>query len=384
MRYLSLEKRTFYFVLITLVIVTIKVPFIQEIPLYSLLYLYYFVVYIDKKSINGLLRWHVIWLLIMLLWGLFLSMYYGISSENVYNLIWLLSLIIVPVCISSFFKNENQRLYIYQILIFLTIAIAVSGVYESLTGHFYPLTKEKYAVRLNSFGLYRPNTIFYNTNDNAIFFFICIVFAYMYPHQRYESKYIRMASLFLFAFNIWMVDSRGAELAFVMFLLIYYYLTLNKKLRWLLAFITIPILFIWLPYVIQDEFFDMSDRLPIWLNSYNHLKDTDFIGVGPGMISAYNELHYSGLTEVSDVHNFFLELFCDYGIVAIVTIPIWYFSYLRYCLKNKNFECFPQILSTLVALLLASITCSSLVGKSMIILLFGIILSEIKRSERKV
>ena len=376
-------KKVLLTILMSMLLLTLKMP--SGTPLYKITYVLLFFYFICKNSTRKTGKINRISLslwMIVIIWGILLSFLYGINERNIENLSWVLSIAVVPYCMSQMFRKDEDRVFIYRVIIAITIAIAISGLYESYTGVFYHLTNDIYALNKNTYGFYRPNTIFFNVNDNAIFMFCCTVIAFFYPHEQKEAKYIRLLALFLYGGNILMTDSRGALLALAVFMALYYSYQIGSSKRYTLIFGIILLSFFYLPVVLSDEFFSLSDRLPVWEASLANVKDTGFLGVGPGMIANINEQHYVGV-DITAVHNFFLELFCDYGIIGLSCILLWFFSMLTIANKTKERITRSILMASLISMLFATITCSSLIGKAFPLLFFSVIIAEINRQEDK-
>lgn len=366
------------FALVGILITSIKMPIVDSFPVYRVLFPILAVSIFRKWSVRGLVKitartWGGIFV-----WGLILSLSYGFNEQNFLSLSWVFSMIVVPYCISYYMYGTQSRLQIYRSMMLICFIIAISGIYEGYTGRYYHLTLGSYAYTKNIYGLYRPNTIFYNVNDNAIFMLCCLIFGFLYPSKGKETVYVRIFSVLLYGGNILLVDSRGAILGTIVFFLIAY---MHKRTTieriGLLVLLFIVFLF-FIPQIVNSSFFEMGGRMAIWEKSFSQLQSTSYYGVGPGMIAMVNESHYTGL-EVSAVHNFILELFCDYGILGLLFLIIWFVGLYTYTHKMRNERQKWVIIGALLAFICASITSSSLIGKTFPILFFSIIISEIVR-----
>ena len=133
-----------------------------------------------------------------------------------------------------------------------------------------------------------------------------------------------------------------------------------------------------LSLILRSEFLDDGGRWGIWVMSLRTLASTYFLGVGPGEIAWVN-LDQNVFADTYAVHNFILELFCDYGIIGFSALMVWLVYLIR-----KGFEMFEReidykMLPAIIAFLLSSITCSSIIGKGFTLFFFAVIVAEMNR-----
>ena len=381
--YKSLIYNLLLLFLVTATIVTIKMPGTQDFPVYQLFYLVFFIsiphklAYKQQILVVTSFCWGVIFI-----WGCFLAFSYGFKSHHFNNLLWVITIILSCHVFSALMQFDNRRYWIYRFFIIITSLIALSGIYEGLTGIYYHETDATYLFAKTELGFYRPNTIFYNVNDNAIFATLCLLLSSFYPEKLKEYWVVQLFSLFLFGANIIMVNSRGAILSTVAFLalsIIYYKFKRNAMLLIIMSII------ISLPFfsmILQSEFFDDGGRNAIWAMSVKSLVSSSFMGVGPGEIAEVNS-RLNVMKNVVAVHNFVLEIICDYGIIGALGMLVWFYHLFKsgYEMYKKgiNFKMLPA----LIAFLLSSITCSSIVGKGFSLFFFAIIVAEMNRNLKK-
>lgn len=378
MRTLSNQYRLWVLCIVGIIIYSIKIPFTQSVALFPFIYFFFYLR--ERSEIESFVSVQIVskicWFVIFV-WGLFLSLLYGFTIDNFKTLMWCLSFITMPVVISYHSRDfEHYNFFRFAILL-ACFPIGLLGVYEALTGHFLHETHESYLYFKNDYGFYRPNTIFFNVNDNAVFCLVCVIWTFFIDGEKSLKKWLRLFSIVIFGLNIFMVDSRGAELGFVIFLAVYYYRNVTGTIK-TYAFISAIVAIIFgLLYFDYESFFELGSRQYIWEMSLQSLKETCFMGVGPGMIASINKVNFQN-ADIFAVHNLFLELFCDFGIVGLVALLVWYVNLFWAAISIKDFE--PErsalLVSALIASLLASITCSSLVGKSFPVLFFAIVTVE--------
>lgn len=360
-------------------IITLKIPGTNDFPVYQLLYLFLFIsipymlVYKQRTLTITSYCWGVIFL-----WGCLLSLHKGFSYHHFQYLAWSLSVLISCHVISALMLFEKRRCWIYRFFITITLLIALTGVYEGLTGNYYHETNATFLYNRTELGFYRPNTIFFNVNDNAIFSTLCLILSFFYPNKLKENRIVRVLSILLFGTNIIMVDSRGAELAAVAFLFIRYVFYKFKKDANLVILLSVLIVLPFFSLIMRLEFFDIGGRNAIWAMSLRSLYSTYFLGVGPGEIAAAN-IRLNTTADVYAVHNFVLEILCDYGVIGAIALITWLLRLIKsgYEMFKKQIDF--NMLPAIVAFLLSTITCSSLVGKGFSLFFFAIIISEMNR-----
>lgn len=381
-------------ILILFSIFPYKIHFFKDIPLYRILYVLTFIFMLiskkykfKSKSINKSLKVTIFSWTVLAIWGI-ISLIWITKTGNEFNyisydLIW----VIISLCFSKYMKIEIKRNKILFYYCIIASILALMGLYTGITGHYFNDTHISYHYNLNMFGLYKPNTIFYNINDNAVFMFSSIIILFLYTEKK-KNNLVRIIGTILFTSNIILVDSRGIELALIIFLTIYFISTrsisLNKKIQiFILAFIVI--------LVFSNKIFNLSifksglsdnARISIINMSLKSLEHTNYLGVGPGNISMVNSMFNNA--ETYDTHNFFLEIFCDYGIIGAISIIVWYAVLLKTSyIYRKSEKDATIIFALLISMLCAFVVSSSLIGKSWIVCFFGIIVSILNNIEEK-
>lgn len=375
----SLIYMLLLFVLIAMTIVTIKIPGTDNVPFYPFAYLLFFL-FIPKRLgyKHRTLKITTYCWGIITFWGIVLALSYGFNSNHFHNLLWTISVFLSCHVLSALMLFDNRRYWIYRSFVFVTFLIALSGVYEGITGIYYHETDATYLFQKTELGFYRPNTIFYNVNDNAIFATLCLILSFFYPQRLKEYWIVRVLSILFFGANIIMVDSRGAELASVAFLLLSFLLYKFKNNAKFVLVLSVIIVLPFLSMILRSEFLDVGGRWEIWVMSLRSLAKTYFLGVGPGEIAAVNS-QLNTTFDVYAVHNFLLEILCDYGVVGALVLLVWLLRIMRsgyvMFVKGIDFNMLPAI----VAFLLSSITCSSIVGKGFSLFFFALIVAEMNR-----
>lgn len=390
----KVEFRPFAFWLLILVFFTVyawKVDVLGGVALYKLIYpisLFVFCVK-GKFNINSVgknLKISTYCWGILLLWGMISLCWIDIQGTEFDYLSYDLCWICIGLCFSAYaisLKNRDRLMLYFCIIAF---GIGLMGLYTAFTGYYFNDTHVSYHYIRNYLGLYRPNTIFYNVNDNAVFMFFSIVILFLLTENRIYSFLFRIIGLLIFGGNILLVDSRGVELGLFVFLALYLFKTRKIKIiyKFMIIFGIAIFVFLSIESILRlglfDEGISDSGRLLIIRMSLSSVAKTHFMGVGPGNISAINASLFSAQTVAP--HNFFIEIFCDYGVVGLIVMIVWFGNNLKSAVRIARYDNQATVIwIAWVSFLIISIVSSSLMGKSWVACFFGIMVSYINSVE---
>lgn len=368
------------------------------IALYKILFPICFFIFVADKSFTrnvvgaNLKRVCLCWTCISI-WGI-ISLLWIDQTGNEWSIIsYDVSWIIIGIVFSIFCLNKLYKEKLLEYFCIFAGVIGIMGLYTALTGFYFNVTYISYLYRRNFLNLYRPNGIFYNVNDHAVFMFFSLVILFIMTERQGKKRIWRIVGTIIFGANILLVDSRGVELARVVFLVLYFLNTRQIKLIWkMVIWILVSVcILVNFQSIMQISIFSTgvedSGRLEIMAMCLASLEDTFFMGVGPGNIAAVNAASFSERTVAP--HNFFVELFCDYGFVGLFCIVVWFVGMFICAYKHskKTPECI-VIWIALIAFLPISIVSSSLIGKSWVACFFGILVAflnsiEVEKSSSK-
>lgn len=230
----------------------------------------------------------------------------------------------------------NRRI-LSNLLKLTIVAILVQnlvGWFEVITG-IYPFAFNIDNIPYNRL-LRRPITFFKNVNDYATFLLFSLIFLVSYqPKGTFYAKVpfmLKKVGRWLLALStfglIIMVGSRGILLVAVLsvsFLILFKLKDNFFKKKILLVgvgFVTLSALVllstIGIPPVESLPEEDLT-RVHLIYNGLHYLKDTLFVGVGPGNVSYYLEAHrYFPVGHIRTIHNWWIEFLVMYGIVFFV------------------------------------------------------------------
>ena len=388
-------RKIFYFFLVFISVYSLKIPK-TKISFYSIVFPilgFLIILTVYKRHSSNLIfgtcikRTYSAWSVI-LIWGTLLSFINDLGSIASEYLVYDFCFIMIVLCFAFFSENDCGETYLIKSFFIISLVIGLSGVYEAFTGNYYHITRESLLFMRNSFGLYKPNTIFYNINDSSTFMCLALIISFLYSEKTNKKYLIQIIALIVFGCNIVMTESRGGEFGAIIFLCIYFNHIINKSSRKTITFIfmILPIVImggVWLISLI--DFSDLSEwggRKELWIISYNNLKKTFYLGVGPGNTVALNE-SFGGVNGVAAVHNFFLEMLCDYGIFGFMALIIWYYKNMKMAsqiIKSNSGSMIP--FCGFISFIPMSVSSSSLIGKVWIIPFFSLLLIEIDKSHK--
>jgi len=292
----------------------------------------------------------------------------------------------IPTVVCWIASERDKLNVIYEAYIFVSLIIALIGVYEAFTGNIIHRTAGSYYYRKNLFGLTSPNTIFFNINDNAVFMAMSLFIAWIGSDKFKHRAFMRFILILLYGTNIIMVDSRGAILATVAFFMLelLQLRSWNRRVMRVGGFMIAVTLM--LPFLLESGILNsvlsstLSDeaRFSIWSNTIDSMKKSWLFGVGPGSITNVNRL--SAALRVCDPHNFLLEITANYGVIGGVLFIFWYARLLINSKKEAKYSNSSQsVWNALLCFIPLSIVPSSLVGKVWTICFFAVLIATLNQ-----
>ena len=320
--------------------------------------------------------------IISLVWSISLSK--GIQGEIIY-----LTSIFTVFLVLYLVKDVSDVILICRITTLVALLIGVMGVYESVTGKAFLVTKERYELWwvTNYFGWKYPHVLFYNTNDFATFMVAIMPILCIAVEKLRHKMLLRYAGVLFCSFCVFLTDSRlGIILCAVFFLWI-----LPKKNfsgiiggSVVLAVILLLIRRYW--FFLSGGFNDIASislgeerRIPIWGNAIRNTIRTWGFGVGVGNSAIANEkfcYYFTG--GIFEVHNYFLEVLEDFGLFGLGCIVSWCFMIFKRLWPFRKEEKAKFFFSFMVLYCFLT-TCSSSLRQSYYLWLFlGLVISYIK------
>lgn len=301
--------------------------------------------------------------------------------------VWIdfLFLFIIVIVILDFVRDEQDMRIALTIYTLCAVSIALLGIYENITGQYFHLTHVSYAARTNILGFHNSNTFFYNTNDMSSFVVAAIPVAFMCGNSYKSSRLLKVLFGLLLSMSVIFNASRGAVLGLIVFVALSLIIRRKSTVNILVLLLCTVFMLIFaevLASTMLGQFFieeGESGRFAIWINTLNNLKDSLFLGVGPGCASVSNSINQVFSTSIFAVHNYFLQMLTEFGVFGFVALMSWFiYLYIRIqrnrgkfqgqILRTSNYE-----LSALFVFLAISITSSDMTNRPWIYVWFAIL-----------
>lgn len=171
-------------------------------------------------------------------------------------------------------------------------------------------------------------------NANMVGFYLAMILPislyFLFRAKGLGQRLVRLFSVFMMLACIVFTWSRGAWLATLVSLLIFFFIHTRKTIRYLLVVLcSLPILVFWLPDTVVRRFAGIGTvadsstvyRLYTWQGTWDAITDFFFSGVGYGT-EAYTEVYpayaYAGMETAEHSHSLFLQIWFSIGIAALV------------------------------------------------------------------
>jgi len=323
--------------------------------------------------------------------------------------------------------------FLEKSLFFLSVFLIISSFIEVFFHKHYPTFA--YANKETSSLLAGPNG---GINDFATYMYIfsfLINFFLFKKLKKYFLKIIIFVLNFLLFFYLFIFTQSRANqigltiyfLSFFIFLFYLYFYRKKNKIFFIFILIISILILIFLSFFVYNHFenkineflllnnntnfqtlLESKDiypnstivRIRLIFNSFQIIKDSCFLGVGPGngqeLMPIYSEKYYY-TAGIRSIHFFWLELLVDYGIISFILFILFYFSIIFYILRNiftknikeennninENIIIKILSLSTLLGFIIASISISTLVTRPLVWIYLYFILFSLRRDDAK-
>ena len=240
--------------------------------------------------------------------------------------------------IRIFIRSYNDFLFFYQFNLFISITILIILLWQFLIGEL-------------SSGIGRPHLAFF-----ALPFLLSYTF--MFQDERIKWGFISILISFLGFFS----DSRRMFIGLLMYWSLFLFNELknqNKKNKIISVSIIFIILIFIMPdsitrrlnfgfqglldisrgenvYDLQSDVFTNRDKL--WTIGYNIWSENIMLGIGtmnaPQFMNAYSD--FDGDYEGKRMHNFYLRILAEQGIVGFVIFLFIFYEIFNYLIINRN------------------------------------------------
>ena len=310
---------------------------------------------------------------LLLITGMLTSIVSNDISRSVTAMIVYVTCAICMFISVKYGRNSEGIQFIATAFYINVLIISIIAIYESFTGEYINPSYDYYLTTYNMFGLYRPKTVFYNTNNLTVFLLLSLPIC-MYATEKWRVSFIFKSLMFALCITgILLTDSRtgiAGLFAYVGLIIYYRVYSINKTFvslfAILLCFLTMAI-FVSSDFSIATMFYS-EDRIPIWKAAFQACKDYYFLGAGPGT---------SAIVEGSlgDPHNYFLEILLEFGVIGLALFCgiLKSVSISAKDMKSNTGLC--ELKTFMVLFLLCSICPSSMAGYYYMWIIFGLLIA---------
>lgn len=236
------------------------------------------------------------------------------------TIILLISLII------NYIKTENERSFALKVLIFNAFVISILAIYESSSNVWIFADSLPTKYNYNSLGILTPVLFFGNTNNLCMFICMCLPCVFLV----FKRLYLRVISILITIYTSILCDCRTGIVAVIIFMVLIISIRIfkDKRIKYLIYFVALLIG----GFLIIYKNIQLNTRIYIWINAVYNSAKSFFIGSGAGSaihVNAENGIFniiksgaYGGYS-IGAVHNYFLELLLETGVLGILILFIW-------------------------------------------------------------
>lgn len=299
-----------------------------------------------KNYINFLVLW-ILYSILSLAWA-------DCAEETFKEIIFLvMGSLLIFFTVFYFTKLKDFVLFYYMWLLVLLVMVGL-GLWNSMTGNHLDVSGVKDAA--DRFR-YMPTAVFHNPNDFATYLVLSFPFTISFiKHQKIILYRVIGIGLFLSVlYLIVLTKSRANYLALVggVFFWLIFTLKLKEKIRVLVLFVLLTLLALLLfsqflqPLyaLIVEQYSSLTNeineggsiniRVNLIKNSIILLFNHYGFGVGAGNIE-YHIANYGKYDtgNVYNLHNWWVELLSNYGIIIFIGYIIFYFNIFRNLFKT--------------------------------------------------
>lgn len=304
-----------------------------------------------------------------------------------------------------YLKNLKDLKIFYWLWIILAILLLGIGFWETFTGNHLP--SSAYLGRATAYaGKFRPSGFFYNTNDFATFLGLIFPFILAWIHYG-KKRFSRFLGIILFGGAFYLLVETGSRanlLALILecFILFFFLLTINKKIKLVLSIVLIvALLFLLFPNFIQQIFNKVNLELSSFGSEYQMTVGSDIMRINLAKNALYYLFYSYGFgvgagnieTHIADfspyytstllnLHNWWAEILANYGIFIFCGYLLFYLGLIYNLWKiwhkkleiNEKIIC-ESLLLSLIGFSIASISSSSIMAFNPQWILFGVSLA---------
>jgi len=280
----------------------------------------------SKIVINGMFLFFIVLIL-----SIIFSDYYILGLDYLDKI---LRYLIIYFSIINFIKYREQM---HKIFIVLSISILFSSIYSIY--QYFSLNKSRASGFLPTL-----------TNESILLMVLSIMIMLIYRAKNNNKYYYLFVTLVSF-FSLMVANTRGAWIAFIVALILFYFLV-DKRIVIFLFIILIISIAIFPSFKLRfSSIFDLNnssnnERILMWKSAFEMWKDRPFLGHGIGSFEKlYPEkyiLKNANVKARSYAHSNIFNLLAETGILGVVSYLYLFLAILKHVLnklkelKNKR------------------------------------------------
>lgn len=317
-----------------------------------------------------------IWGFISILWAKDLKR--ALTSE----IILIISLCCMVISCQILTDSRKIHLILKAVAICFVIMTFI-GLYESLTGHYFFVNDETILNRM-AIEKYRAPLVFFTNQNDYSLFLVYGIFVALYARGSTEAKISRLIYDVAIAVALWLIifaGSRGCAIAFLIGVIYRIYIILRNKERksrvWIaftvgsILLISVFILNMGKITAALQSFFHFgvttasirsdATRFRLILDGLDMIPKSLGIGVGLSNSGYYLEHVYRNTGGIWALHNWYLQIFAESGLIIGILYIFQYFSlfkrikYIYYKTDNPQVKQQAQLFLTVIAAFLVGL-----------------------------
>ena len=347
-------------------------------------------------KVKSYLLFYVVWLA----YALLSTMWAEDITAAAVNLIYLLTGFSVIFFLVYYFRSFHYLLSFYWLWLLIFIVLIFIAIWEMKTGHHLPLS--------NLYGeqgwyVYQPTAVFYNANDFATYIALTLplLLAMMKYYSNFYSRFFGVL-LYIVAVVVLIATLSRANVVALIITLSCFFLLSKPKTKMIALAIAIPLIIVFSGPIInklsdaekrisaisnlqvhRDLDASSSVRVNLMKNALHFTIESAGFGIGAGNAEYYMKKYKLYPTQgISNVHNWWLEILLNYGIliftgyVILFVSLVWnlWLAYKKLKERAEKMIC-EALMIGLVGFTIGCISPSSIVGMSVQWIYFGFALT---------
>jgi len=339
----------FYPILITIILTSIAIytgtkdSFIIKQTIAGLFILFAILLRKHWLFMSGKLKYFILFYLCSIIISLINATHKGLVFDTLFY-----QLIFSSMYFFALELTNTQKEIIFKSILYICILITIYGLFQYL-GIDFINWKSDYGRR--------PHSSFGNPNFYAGYIVLIIPLTIMkFIESKNFNKYLWLFTSIMLIINLIMNKTRGAWIAFIcsIIFLLLIYLRKMRIIKQIHFYILIAVIFIVLfsgSFIILKDYYDKTnpsviERLFKWQTAFEMIKKYPITGIGAGNLKVNYALYQSQVkqkfkislkgTSESNVHNEYLQIFAETGLLGLLSFISIFISYFFYFFKYLN------------------------------------------------